>query len=139
MENPYFDRQSLKFSARRLARGIQLSASFNAPQLSSGRPVRYVADITVDPKTRAVIGVQFSYSREGTKYGAVHGRGTDKLRQFAYQIGDLFLASPAWIELKDRSPDPHYIVDHVGKVTVRVPTATKFIPLLGERNDEAEG
>jgi hypothetical protein len=138
LEIPYFDRQSLNFSARRLRRGIQLSASFNAPQLSSGRPVRYVADITVDPKTRAVIGVQFSYSRDGSKYLASHGRSTDELRRFAYQIGDIFLASPAWIELKDRSPDPYYIVDRVGKVTVRVPTALK-LELLRESDDEAEG
>lgn len=138
MENPYFDRESLTFSARRLPRGIQLSASFNAPQLSSGRPVRYVAQITVDPKTRAVIGVDFSYPRDGSKYLAHHSRGTDKLRQLAYQICDRFLASPAWIELKDRSPDPSYIVDHVGKVTVRVPTTFKP-ELFGKRDDEAEG
>jgi hypothetical protein len=136
--NPYFDRRSLNYSARRLQRGIQLSASFNAPQLSSGRPVRYVADITVDPKTGAVIGVNFSCSRDGSKYLAHHGRGTDELRRFAHQIGDMFLASAAWIELKDRSPDPYYIVDHVGKVTVRVPTALKP-ELFGERDDEAEG
>ena len=138
MENPYFDRQSLNFSARRLQWGIQLNASFNAPQLSSGRPVRYVADIKVDPKTGAVIGVQFSYSRDGSKYLASHTRGTAELRRFAYQIGDMFLASPAWKELKDRGPDPSYSVDHAGKVTVRAPSTSKFA-LPVERNDDVEG
>ena len=139
MENPYFDRRSLNFSARRSRGGIQLSASFNAPQLSTGRPVRYVADITIDPGTRAVIGVEFSYSRDRSKYLAAHGRGTDRLRRFAYEIGDMFLASPAWIELKDRGPDPHYIVDQMGKVTLRVPTASKVGLLMERRDDEAEG
>jgi hypothetical protein len=128
----------LNFGARRLQRGIQLSASFNAPQLSSGRTVRYVADITIDPKTGAVIGVQFSYPRNGSKYLTNHGRGTDELRHFAYQIGDMFLASPAWKELKDRGPDPSYSVDHAGKVTVRAPSTSKFA-LPVERNDDVEG
>ena len=67
-----------------------------------------------------------------------HGRGTDALRRFAYQIGDMFLASPAWQELQGRGPDPSYTVDHVGKVTVRVPSTSKFgLPV--ERNDDVEG
>lgn len=122
MESPYFDRKSLTFGARRLARGIVLTARFNAPRLTTGRPGQYLANITIDPTTRGVIGVRFEYSRDGSKYLASHGGKTDQLRKFAYEICNIFLASPAWKELKDREPDPYYIVDQQGKVTVRVRT-----------------
>lgn len=116
---PSFDRKSLTFSARRLERGIHIHARFNAPKLSSGEQGRYRQDITVDPETRAVIGLSTSYSRDGSRYLAAHGSGHDRLRLFATQIRDRFLKSPCWAALKGRDPDPHYIVDQEGNVTVR--------------------
>jgi hypothetical protein len=64
--------------------------------------------LTIDP--------EFSERRAGTKYLAMRGSGLDELRSFAQEIRDLFLESPAWGALKDRGPDPHYSVDHLGKI-----------------------
>jgi hypothetical protein len=119
VDTPIFDRATLTFSARRVLRGIELSARFIAPQLSTGTPAQYLAGMTIDPQTRGIKGLTFSYSRDGSKYLALHGSGTDKLRQLAYQIRDRFLASPAWPALKERGPDPDYSVDHLGRVKIR--------------------
>lgn len=117
---PNFDRASLKFHARRLERGIEVQAQFTAPQLSTGRPARYQVIFVVSPKTGAVMaGSHFMYSRDGSKYLAFHGGGKDQLRQLANQIGDRFLASAAWATLRNREPDRNYVINHLGKVTVR--------------------
>jgi hypothetical protein len=41
----------------------------------------------------------------------------NKLGAFAKEIRDIFLKSPAWEALKDRAPDPHYLVDESGRIT----------------------
>jgi hypothetical protein len=75
--------------------------------------------MTIDQSTRALSSPHFSLRRAGSKYMAMHGSGTDELRSFAYDIRDLFLKSPAWETLKHRQPDPFFIVDHLGKITIR--------------------
>lgn len=138
MAKPYLDRQSLKFYARRLQSRIVVQADFLAPQLSSGQTVRYKATLYIDPKTRAVVSMNFMYSRDGSEYLAQHGGKHHDLRQFAYQIGDLFFASPAWAALRERDADPHYSVDEKGSVRVRTPTS--ILPeFFGKKDDEPEG
>ena len=119
MNIPAFDRTSLRFGARRISQGIQVTASFDAPKLSTGEPGRYMVQMTIDPTTRGMRSPHFSLSRGGSKYLAMHGSGLDELRSFAYQIRDLFLKSQAWEILKQREPDPYFSVNHLGNIKVR--------------------
>jgi hypothetical protein len=72
--------------------------------------------MTVNPRTRAVEKPTFSVAREGSNYLAAHGAGVAELRAFAYEIRDIFLESCAWTILKDRAPDPHFSVNHLGEI-----------------------
>jgi hypothetical protein len=117
MSSPAFDRKSLRFGARRVPQGIQLSAWFDAPKLSTGEPGSYMLQMTIDPTTRALKHPHFSERRAGAGYLAMRGSGLDELRSFAREVRDLFLKSPAWEALKDRGPDPDYSIDHLGKIT----------------------
>jgi hypothetical protein len=111
-----FDRKTLGFGAKRLEDGIHLSAWFEAPKLSTGEPGSYKVDMIVDPRTRGLEKPRFSVSRNGSKYRAAHGAGVDGLRAFAYEVRDIFLTSDAWKILKDRAPDPHFSVNHLGQM-----------------------
>ena len=115
-----FNRGSLRFAARRLERGIQLAADFDAPKLSTGEPGSYSVSMLVDPQTRGIIGrPHFHLRREGAEYRAAHGGGLDDLRKFAYEIRDIFLKSAAWAILEDRQPDLDFSVDEGGRTKIR--------------------
>jgi hypothetical protein len=119
MSRPAFDRTTLHFAARRVVQGIQLSARFDAPKLSTGEPGSYRLHMTVDPKTRVFKHSKFTFHRVGAEHLVPHESGLDKLRPWAEKIRDLFLKSPAWEALKDREPDPKYWVDQEGKISIK--------------------
>jgi hypothetical protein len=118
-KTPTFDRTTLTYAARRLPKGISVEARFEGPKVSTGERGEYVLRMLIDPKTRGLLTFTFDGARDGAKYLARHGGGHAQLQKLALKIRDTILRSDCWAKLENRTPDPHYHVNHLGEVFVR--------------------
>jgi hypothetical protein len=71
--------------------------------------------------TGGLLGVIPSYSSKDTTSLTIHSRGQDRLRVLAHHVCDAIQKTEVWRLLKDRAPDPSFIVDHLGNVKIRSP------------------
>jgi hypothetical protein len=113
------DRSTVTFrSARRVERGIEVSAVFHAPKTTEGSG-EYIVDLLIDPLSKGVIGRAFSlYNRK--RGGYVDQYATAKQDEMAREIRDMFLKTRAWYVLKHREPDRFFNVSTEGEI-IQVP------------------
>ena len=115
MEKPSMDRDSLIFSqARRLERGIEFVAEFQADKVSNPKEGRryYCVTLTIDPTIRC----PRNDGRWELTKDRIYSGPKDKLRVLEYQLCDEFTKTIAWDVLSERTSDPNLIVDELGNI-----------------------
>ena len=101
MARASFDRDSFKFVARRVDRGIQINAEFHAPE---SQEAPYSVSLIIDPVTRLVRAADW----------LVRPEQQDQLIELEKLVRDEVLRYPAWNILRNKEPDPNHVVDGEG-------------------------
>lgn len=112
------DRRTLLFiAARRLPEGVEFTARFDAPKSTSGEIGSYRLRVTIEPLHggRCMPVSHHLGNRSGGGSVSFTHVSNDRINDLAEEAREVFLATPAWSLLRDRSPDRHFVVDGQGE------------------------